>query len=342
MMTMNKKLIIGLCLASILTIGTSVFAASSLSMTERTNKQTYSLNVNDKPVSLGDLTIYKEGSTLMVPLRKTAESLGFKVDWKGETISIDNGEVKTTLTMGEDKYYKASSQAIGLSQAIPLGAAPIVINGTTYIPVELFNLLYSNLGTVSFNDSEINLSTMQDISLTKTASLMINNVGYTLSIDLPEYIEKYVELNSLEQTFGNNESYTMILLEFTKENNIANIGNISIYTTQQFEALKAEGGPIPTEVSNENGIVIAFSGLQDMPFELGTEEATLVGKYHSEVSELLKTIKLTKRPLDLSEMEGIPIGQATIRAIHAPIIQSSYLGQTAAWSITIVNDFDIK
>ena len=74
----------------------------------------------------------------MLPLRAVAEDIGFKVTWNGvdRSILLDNGTVKTTLYIGEDRYFKASSQAIGLTQNFHLGAAPTFIekSETTFSP----------------------------------------------------------------------------------------------------------------------------------------------------------------------------------------------------------------
>lgn len=79
----------------------------------------------------------------MVPLRSVAEGLGFTVVWNGkeQSIFLDNGIVKTTLYIGQDSYFKASSQAIGLTQNHRLGRAPVLIENKTYVPASLFDFL---------------------------------------------------------------------------------------------------------------------------------------------------------------------------------------------------------
>ncbi|NCB42094.1 MAG: copper amine oxidase N-terminal domain-containing protein [Clostridia bacterium] len=79
----------------------------------------------------------------MVPLRSVAEGLGFTVIWNGneQSIFLDNGIVKTTLYIGQDSYFKASSKAIGLTQNFSLGKAPVLIENTTYVPASLFDFL---------------------------------------------------------------------------------------------------------------------------------------------------------------------------------------------------------
>lgn len=101
-----------------------------------------------------DLTLIKEGDiafaqgrvesgVAMVPLRKVAEALGFTVTWNGEEESahLTNGKVQTTVFIGEDSYFMASAQAIGMSAPQSLGAAAYEVNGTSWAPAELFTLL---------------------------------------------------------------------------------------------------------------------------------------------------------------------------------------------------------
>lgn len=104
------------------------------------------IEINGKGLALGKYPIeYQEGH-VMVPLRLVSEALGFKVKWNPKThgVMLDDGSVKTEVTVGVDGYYKASSKAIGLTQTFKFGAKPEIKNGTVYVPVQLFNLLYSN------------------------------------------------------------------------------------------------------------------------------------------------------------------------------------------------------
>ena len=100
------------------------------------------------------------GSTTMLPLRAVSEALGFTIEWNGDTQTayLDNGEVKTVVTIGEDSYYKASSKAIGLTAPFSFGAAPELIGGSTYVPAELFNLLASNPDAVKVVGSTLEIN----------------------------------------------------------------------------------------------------------------------------------------------------------------------------------------
>lgn len=91
------------------------------------------------------------GGQAAIQLRAASKALGYKLQWdaKTKTLQMDNGTVKTTLTVGKDSYFKASSKAIGLTQSLPLGLAPTLIDNRLYVPLSLFNLLYSNEGAVN-------------------------------------------------------------------------------------------------------------------------------------------------------------------------------------------------
>ena len=112
--------------------------------------------IEGKAIQLNGKKLMDQQGLLMLPLRAVAEGLGFKVTWQGEdrSILLDDGIVKTTLFIGQDSYFKASSQAIGLTQSFPLGAAPVLIDSSTYVPASLFNFLYSNGGAVEIEIKE--------------------------------------------------------------------------------------------------------------------------------------------------------------------------------------------
>lgn len=115
----------------------------------------------------GDMVIDTQGKEpfvqnglVMLPLRAVAEAAGFTVTWVPEEpyhVSLDNGEVKTAIEIGSDSYYMASSQAIGLTQAKPLGAAPMLVDDLTYAPAVLFDLLCGK-DTVSVKAGALSLT----------------------------------------------------------------------------------------------------------------------------------------------------------------------------------------
>lgn len=103
-----------------------------------------------KNIELGKngVLIYK--GKIMVPLKATAESLGFKVeaDKDNKIVSLDNGEIKTKVYVGMDGYYYSSSNAIGLTMMHELGAEPIIDDNTVYVPINIYNFLFNDTKTV--------------------------------------------------------------------------------------------------------------------------------------------------------------------------------------------------
>jgi len=103
-----------------------------------------------KNIELGrnGVLIYK--GKIMVPLKTTAESLGFKVeaDKENKIISLDNGEIKTNVYVGMDGYYYSSSNAIGLTMMHELGAEPIIDDNIIYVPINMYNFLFNDEKTV--------------------------------------------------------------------------------------------------------------------------------------------------------------------------------------------------
>ena len=86
-----------------------------------------------------------ENGVVMIPLRLAAETLGFTVTWNGEarSVHLTDGAVQTTVTLGEDGYYKATAipGAVGLTASFSLGAPSYEVDGRTWAPAELMNLL---------------------------------------------------------------------------------------------------------------------------------------------------------------------------------------------------------
>ena len=165
-----------LCLAVILSISIaaapSAFAAAPPTSTpkETTIKATasvpqklsiayYTVQVNGQDLDLDGTNIYTKGTTILVPLRKSAEALGFTLTWNPTTKStdLDNGTIKTSITVGSNSYAYTSSKAIGMSAPTTLGSAPMIIGGNTYIPVTLYNILYNDPGSIQITDTSLNI-----------------------------------------------------------------------------------------------------------------------------------------------------------------------------------------
>lgn len=116
----------------------------------------YTVTVGGNALKLNGKAVFVSNKHIMVPLRSVAESLGFKVSWNEERqgITLDDGKINTTVYIGEDNYYMASSFSIGMCAPTALGAAPVLKDDTTYVPGEMFDIL-CGAGTFSVKDNEI-------------------------------------------------------------------------------------------------------------------------------------------------------------------------------------------
>ena len=152
-----KKFISMILVCGLLTSSAAVFAED---ITLTAANSAYSVTVNGGKLDLGENEVFTSGKQTMLPLRATAEKLGFKVTWDGEeqAVKLDNGEVNTRVYIGTDSYYMASSTAIGMSAPTVLGAAPVLKNDVTSVPAELFNILLG-AGSVTVSDGNVTINT---------------------------------------------------------------------------------------------------------------------------------------------------------------------------------------
>lgn len=143
----------------------------------------YSLNINGKTAN-GEVLV-------LVPLRETAEQLGFKVSYNKGTILVDDGIMHTNLTIGENSYQVVTSNPdlVGMSAPFSLSSAPVMTNGKTYVPIELFVPLTGN-------DSSIIKTDGSAISISKKADTKNEDV------QIPNPLTEHETLADLAKTVG--------------------------------------------------------------------------------------------------------------------------------------------
>lgn len=80
--------------------------------------------------------MYMNEDRIMVPLRQIAESLGYEVKWNGEDKSVEltKGPHWFLVKIGQDNYNFARMM-------VQLGAAPELVDSTTYVPVDFLDLM---------------------------------------------------------------------------------------------------------------------------------------------------------------------------------------------------------
>ncbi|MNG16012.1 Protease inhibitor precursor [compost metagenome] len=78
-----------------------------------------------------DVVVNADGVSL-VPFRKVAEALGYTVKWNQETYAAEltKGAQWTSVSVGKDSYFFAKMAPVAL------GAAPVILNDSLYVPVK--------------------------------------------------------------------------------------------------------------------------------------------------------------------------------------------------------------
>lgn len=142
---MKKSLILAFLLSAI-SLNSNSFANSP-----------QKLIINGNEVDMGTQKIFLNGDNTIIPLRLTAENLGFdiKYDEANNTVLLDNKAIKTELTIGYDLYYKQSSNALGLTNKFALGYPPTIIDDSVYVPLKMYNLLFSNDNAAKFENDTV-------------------------------------------------------------------------------------------------------------------------------------------------------------------------------------------
>lgn len=162
---MKRTISLMLALASVGSMGVSAMAANDTdntmvispapSVVAEAQRQ---FIVNGKPMALDSYTT--ENGMLMVPVRALGEALGFTVTWNNFSVNINNGEMQSDLRIGEENYfaYTAIPDAVGMTAPFTLGAAPVLKNDKTYVPVKLFTVLFCNVDeTVKITDTTVTI-----------------------------------------------------------------------------------------------------------------------------------------------------------------------------------------
>lgn len=146
---------------------------------------------------------------VLVPVRAVAESLGFSVTWNADrTVTLDDGVMHTTITPGKDSYFVVTSNPdlVGMSAPFSLGAPPVVIHGTTYVPAGLFEALLGNEeGALSVNGGTISFQSADDTEIANpfqehdSLASLEKAVGF--SVSMPEAPQGYT-LESIQDISG--------------------------------------------------------------------------------------------------------------------------------------------
>jgi len=94
------------------------------------------------------------GEVVMIPLRAVAEALGYDVSWDEETQSVRVG-VGINIWIGRTEAH------LGRMAPIELTAAPVVVDGTTFAPIDFFRAVLGQ--TVYVFEGQVVIETESDM-----------------------------------------------------------------------------------------------------------------------------------------------------------------------------------
>lgn len=120
--------------------------------------------------------------------------------------------------------------------------------------------------------------------------LQLGERRYTLSFAVPENLVDYMSFGA----FSQNDAAVTVRMAY--EGQTGNVGTFVLYDAAAYDALKQENLPLETELLRVEGegIVLAYSGIQDSVFEPGTEAARMVLRYQEALGDILETVRLEK------------------------------------------------
>ncbi len=137
---MKKKILCTLALIS--AFSTSAVAAGSVTINN---------------AAIENSSVIEESGNTYISVRPVAEALGLNVEWIGETKTVvlsNGGPLYITFSIGENGY------TFSKTAPMPLSSAPIVVNSTSYIPVDVITDLLSY--EVEYDGNILNIKTDEE------------------------------------------------------------------------------------------------------------------------------------------------------------------------------------
>ena len=135
------------------------------------------------------------------------------------------------------------------------------------------------------NDEDQQPSGSENSASTQSAdadSFLYENSELGFSVQLPSCIEKNAEFTT-DTRDDNGETVNIVSVTYQGESGQANILTLEEMSSQSWENMQKQNGPIPVELgSSENGRVVVMYPLQSNPFEPGTSDADVIDQFTKE------------------------------------------------------------
>ncbi|MGN0240924.1 MAG: hypothetical protein ACI4CS_04480 [Candidatus Weimeria sp.] len=87
----------------------------------------------------------KASTTVMVPMNAFAKALGGKVKKTGDGWKIAFDGMNVSIVKGEDSYQFVAQKGEGTTAGLSYGSKPVTKNSITYIPVDVFRDVMTNI-----------------------------------------------------------------------------------------------------------------------------------------------------------------------------------------------------
>lgn len=125
----------------------------------------------------------------------------------------------------------------------------------------------------------------QEAAAEKGVELVSEELGF--AVTLPESLRDRMGQETME-----NNGITTLLISYAGETGTANLFSFDVMDTETYEKVKAEGGPIGTELGiSDDGTVVLFNGPQSNPFEMGTADYEAMETLPSDLKIVFDTFR---------------------------------------------------
>ncbi len=119
---------------------------------------------------------YEYMGNTMVPLRGIAEALGYDVEWNSElkAVEISNDDVKVDFNTGVNSYVITKNKDLKAGTPVSLATAPVIKDGSTYVPLELFRMLNSQQYDIVIKNNTVVISPKTAEEVTEETTVVDN------------------------------------------------------------------------------------------------------------------------------------------------------------------------
>lgn len=260
----------------------STLFAPTPSISQQTQQQ---FIINGQPMQIAHYTT--QDGCLMVSVRAIAEALGFEVTWHPDkTIHLNNGTMQCDFTVGENTYivYTAIPDAVGMSAPFALASAPVIQDGTSYVPITLLPTLFGNDASVlQITDAAVTIQTEKNdtdnmvqmanpLTERKDLQALSDAVGFSVIVPhLPEgyRADTYIDISGeLAEIFYHSDTDTVLYrMAKTQQAGEDISGDYTTYSTQKTLTVKG----ISVTASGDTVIKKAVWEKDGFSYSIGSE-----------------------------------------------------------------------